>query len=137
MIILSSNILLTRMEEEKCEVVDIWAVLGKKWSLHILKNLSINGTVRFNAIKRLIPDISSTVLSDRLLELEREGLISKKIFPQIPIKVEYSLTIRAKELQPILYQLSNWVDKWQSNKIKNDLELQNPEKINKPSATKK
>ena len=134
---LSSNILLTRMEEEKCEVVDIWAVLGKKWSLHILKNLSINGTVRFNAIKRLIPDISSTVLSDRLLELEREGLISKKIFPQIPIKVEYSLTIRAKELQPILYQLSNWVDKWQSNKIKNDLELQNPERINKPSATKK
>ncbi|HKR74032.1 MAG TPA: helix-turn-helix domain-containing protein [Candidatus Nitrosocosmicus sp.] len=134
---LSSNTLLTRMEEEKCEVVDIWAVLGKKWSLHILKNLSINGTVRFNAIKRLIPDISSTVLSDRLLELEREGLISKKIFPQIPIKVEYSLTIRAKELQPILYQLSNWVDKWQSNKIKNDLELQNPERINKPSATKK
>lgn len=134
---LSSNILLTRMEEEKCEVVDIWAVLGKKWSLHILKNLSINGTVRFNAIKRLIPDISSTVLSDRLLELEREGLISKKIVPQIPIKVEYSLTIRAKELQPILYQLSNWVDKWQSNKIKNDLELQNPERINKPSATKK
>jgi DNA-binding HxlR family transcriptional regulator len=124
------------MEEEKCEVVDIWAVLGKKWSLHILKNLSINGTVRFNAIKRLIPDISSTVLSDRLLELEREGLISKKIFPQIPIRVEYSLTIRAKELQPILYQLSNWVDKWQSNKIKNDLELQNPERINKPSARK-
>lgn len=130
-LMLSSNILLARMEEEKCEVVDIWAVLGKKWSLHILKNLSINGTVRFNAIKRLIPDISSTVLSDRLLELEREGLISKKIFPQIPIKVEYSLTIRAKELQPILYQLSNWVDKWQSNKIKNDFELQNPERINK------
>jgi DNA-binding HxlR family transcriptional regulator len=135
-LMLSNNILLTRMVEEKCEVVDIWGVLGKRWSLHILKNLSINGTVRFNEIKRLIPDISSTVLSDRLVELEREGLISKKIFPQIPIKVEYNLTIRAKELQPILYQLSNWVDKWQSNKIKNDLELQKPERINKTFSKK-
>ena len=121
-------------EEAKCEIVDIWEILGRRWSLHILKNLTTHGTARFNEIKRLIPEISNTVLSDRLLELEREGLISKKIFPQIPIRVEYSLTIRAKELQPILYQLSNWVDKWQSNKIKNDLELQNPERINKPSA---
>ncbi|MDN5845990.1 MAG: helix-turn-helix transcriptional regulator [Candidatus Nitrosocosmicus sp.] len=115
------------MEEEKCEVVDIWEILGRRWSLHILKNLSTNGVVRFNELKRLIPEISSTVLSDRLLELEREGLISKKLFPQVPIRVEYSLTTRTKELQPILHQLNNWVDKWHSHKIKNKLELKNPE----------
>ena len=110
------------MKEEKCDVVDIWEVLGKRWSLHILKNLSINGIIRFNELKRLIPEISSTVLSDRLLELEREGLISKKIFSQVPIRVQYNLTTQAKELQPILYQLENWADKWQSRKTKNKIE---------------
>ena len=53
-------------EEEKCEIVDIWEILGRRWSLHILKNLTTHGNVRFNEIKRLIPEISSTVLSDGL-----------------------------------------------------------------------
>jgi len=100
------------MKEEKCDVVDIWEVLGKRWSLHILKNLSTNGTVRFNELKRLIPEISSTVLSQRLFELEREGLISKKIYLEIPVRVEYSLTLRTKELETILQQLSDWISKW-------------------------
>ena len=78
------------MKGEKCEVVDIWEILGKRWSLHILKNLSANNTVRFNELKRLIPDISSTVLSQRLLELEREGLITKRIYSEVPIRVDYS-----------------------------------------------
>ena len=122
---LGSNILLVDLdkpkEEAECEIVDIWEVLGRRWSLHILKNLTTHGNVRFNEIKRLIPEISITVLSDRLLELEREGLVSKKIFPQVPIKVEYSLTPQAKELQPILHQLNNWVVKWQSHKIKKEV----------------
>jgi DNA-binding HxlR family transcriptional regulator len=100
------------MKEEKCDVVDIWEVLGKRWSLHILKNLSINGIIRFNELKRLIPEISSTVLSQRLLELEREGLISKKIYSEIPVRVEYSLTPRTKELETILQQLNDWINRW-------------------------
>jgi DNA-binding HxlR family transcriptional regulator len=100
------------MKEDQCEIVDVWEVLGKRWSLHILKNLSTNGTVRFNELKRLIPEISSTVLSQRLLELEREGLVSKKIYSEVPIRVEYSLTVRTKELETILQQLSDWINKW-------------------------
>lgn len=100
------------MKEDQCEIVDIWEVLGKRWSLHILKNLSTNATVRFNELKRLIPEISSTVLSQRLLELEREGLVSKKIYSEVPIRVEYSLTVRTKELETILQQLSDWINKW-------------------------
>ena len=100
------------MKEEKCDVVGLWEILGKRWSLHILKNLSTNGTVRFNELKRLIPEISSTVLSQRLLELEREVLISKKIYSEIPIRAEYSLTLRAKEYETILQQLSVWISKW-------------------------
>ncbi|WP_458719939.1 winged helix-turn-helix transcriptional regulator [Candidatus Nitrosocosmicus sp. R] len=102
------------MKEEKCDIVDIWEVLGKRWSLHILKNLSTNGIIRFNELKRLIPDISSTVLSQRLLELEREGLISKKIYSEIPVRVEYSLTPRTKELETILQQLNDWINKWKA-----------------------
>jgi len=102
------------MKEEKCDVVDIWEVLGKRWSLHILKNLSINGIIRFNELKRLIPEISSTVLSQRLLELEKEGLISKKIYSEIPVRVEYSLTPRTKELEIILQQLNDWINRWKA-----------------------
>ncbi|HXS60909.1 MAG TPA: helix-turn-helix domain-containing protein [Candidatus Sulfopaludibacter sp.] len=100
------------MKEEKCDISGIWEILGKRWSLHILRNLSTNGIVRFNELKRLLPGISSTVLSERLVELEHEGLITKKIYSEIPIRVEYSLTMRTTELESILKQLSNWVDKW-------------------------
>ena len=69
--------------------------------------------MRFNELKRLIPEISSTVLSQRLLEIEREVLISKKIYSEIPVRVEYSLTLRTKELETILQQLSIWISKWE------------------------
>jgi DNA-binding HxlR family transcriptional regulator len=109
------------MKEEKCDVVDIWEILGKRWSLHILKNLSSNGIIRFNELKRLIPEISSTVLSQRLLELEREGLISKKIYSEIPVRVEYSVTPRTKELETILQQLSDWINKWKVYEKRKDI----------------
>lgn len=101
--------------QEKCEVIDIWEVLGKRWSLNILRNLSAKDSIRFNELKRLLHGISSTVLSERLRELELEGLIYKKIYPEIPLKVEYSLTVRAKDLEPILHSLANWVNKWKTN----------------------
>ena len=63
--------------------------------MFILKNLSTKEVIRFSELKRLLSGISSTVLADRQLELEREGLISKKIYPEIPPKVEYRLTPQA------------------------------------------
>jgi DNA-binding HxlR family transcriptional regulator len=98
-------------------VYDAWKLLGKRWSLLILKNLNAKESIRFNELKRLISGISSTVLADRLLELEREGLVTKKIYPEIPPRVDYSLTSRAKELGIVLSSLGNWVRKWNS-KIK-------------------
>ena len=62
--------------EEKCGILNIWDVLGRRWSLLILKNLSSKNVVRFNELKRSLKDISNTVLSDRLSELEQEGLIT-------------------------------------------------------------
>ena len=103
----------TKIMEEKCEILNIWDVLGRRWSLLILKNLSSKKVVRFNELKRSLKDISNTVLSDRLSELEKEGLITKKIYPEIPIKVEYRLTTKAKDLEPILQSVDNWCEKWE------------------------
>ena len=95
-----------------CEVIDIWEVLGKRWSLLIIKNLSTKETIRFNELKRARAGRSSTVLSERLLELEREGLVTKKIYPEVPPRVEYSLTVQAKELEMIIKELARWVGRW-------------------------
>ena len=59
-----------------------------------------------------MPGITSTVLSDTLLELEHEGLISKKVYPEIPPRVEYKLTCRTRELKIILEELDEWTQRW-------------------------
>jgi DNA-binding HxlR family transcriptional regulator len=101
-----------------CTVVDVWELLGRRWSLHILKNLKTKEVIRFNELKRSLPGISSTVLSERLLELEREGLVTKKIYPEVPPRVEYSITPQARELEVIIKDLARWANKWKSPEIK-------------------
>jgi DNA-binding HxlR family transcriptional regulator len=86
--------------------------LSRKWALPILKNLITSDTVRFNELKKLVPGVSSTVLSDTLFELEHEGLISKKVYPEIPPRVEYKLTGRTRELKIILEELDEWSQRW-------------------------
>src|SRR5829696_7281783 len=107
----------TEGQDEKCELIGIWEVLGRRWSLLILKNLSTKEVIRFNELKKVLSGISSTVLADRLLELEREGLVSKKIYPEIPPKVEYRLTARSRELGVILKDLGAWAQRWKSPRI--------------------
>ena len=106
------------VEEHKCKIINsMWGVLGRRWALLILKNLNTKEAVRFNELKKLLPGISSTVLAARLLEMEREGLISKKSYPEIPPKVEYRLTARARELEVILKELGGWAQRWRSPRI--------------------
>ena len=105
-------------EDQKCKIIDnMWEVLGRKWALLILRNLHTKEAIRFNELKRLMPGISSTVLAARLLEVEREGLISKKIYAEIPPRVEYRLTARARELGVILKDLGEWAQHWKSPRI--------------------
>lgn len=105
-------------EAIKCEVSGIWHILGKAWALVILKNMNTKEPIRFNDLRRLLPGISSTVLSERLKELEREGLISKKVYAEIPSRVEYSLTRPAKELENILEGLGKWANRWKPIAVK-------------------
>jgi DNA-binding HxlR family transcriptional regulator len=100
-------------QEQKRNIIeDMCKVLARRWTLLILGNLHTKDTVRFNELKRSLTGISSTVLSNRLLEMDREGLISKKIYPEIPPKVEYRLTERARELGVILKDLGRWAERW-------------------------
>ncbi len=108
----------TRGAPVQCEVADIWHTLGKAWALVVLKNMSTKEPVRFNDLRRLMPGISSTVLSERLKEMEGDGLISKKVYAEIPSRVEYSLTKPARELESILEDLGKWVTRWKPVAVK-------------------
>ena len=80
---------------------------GGKWKTVILWNLK-DGKVRFNKLMSDIPDISPKMLTKQLRELERDGIVERKMFPEIPPSVEYSLTPLAISLVPILSQMAQW-----------------------------
>lgn len=77
---------------EICPVRNVIARFGNKWALLIILILSENKVLRFNELNRMIPDISSRVLSGTLRTLEADGLIERKSYPVVPLKVEYCLT---------------------------------------------
>jgi len=85
-------------------------MVGNKWKGIILFHL-LSGTKRFNELKRLIPSISQRILTVQLRELETDDIVHREVFPQIPPKVEYSLTPLGKSLEPILLSLSQWGEK--------------------------
>ena len=82
-------------------------VIGSKWKGAILYHL-LSGTKRFNELRRLIPSVTQRVLTLQLRELEKNEIIIRKIYPQVPPKVEYSLTDSGKKLKPILLSLREW-----------------------------
>ncbi|MDE7378462.1 MAG: helix-turn-helix transcriptional regulator [Paraprevotella sp.] len=93
---------------EICPVRNVIARFGNKWALLVVLVLSEQKKVRFNELCRLIPDISSRVLSGTLRTLEADGLISRKIYPVVPPKVEYQLTEMGYSLVPLITQLTEW-----------------------------
>ncbi len=86
------------------------SLINGKYKMTILYTLMEFGVVRFNEMKRYIRDISYKTLSSTLKELEMDQLINRKEYPQIPPKVEYSLTERGKSLIPILDGMCEWGD---------------------------
>ncbi|MDE6485193.1 MAG: helix-turn-helix transcriptional regulator [Duncaniella sp.] len=93
---------------EICPVRNVIARFGNKWAILVLLVISENTQVRFNELSRLIPDISTRVLSSTLKTLEADGLIMRTVFPQVPPRVEYSLTPSGQSLIPIIMQLTEW-----------------------------
>ncbi len=93
-----------------CPIRNVLARISGKWSLLVLYTLDRNGMspMRFNQLRRAIPDISQKVLTTTLRTLETDGLICRKVFAEVPPRVEYSLTERALTLIPLIDSLINW-----------------------------
>lgn len=100
------------MEKEKdlfgiCPFVTSQKLLTGKWTLIIMHLLS-QQTIRFNELQRALPSLTSTTLTKQLRMLEEHGLIIRTVYPQIPPKVEYSLSELGKNFKPVLDALETW-----------------------------
>jgi DNA-binding HxlR family transcriptional regulator len=95
------------IHDENCPVGVVLRILGGKWKLSILCAL-LDGTKRFSELRRLNPGITQRMLTNQLRELEADLVVTRKIYAEVPPKVEYSLTEVGKKLQPILQQLEEW-----------------------------
>lgn len=93
---------------EICPVRNVIARFGNKWALLTVLIIGEQGVVRFNELSRLIPDVSSRVLSSTLRTLEADGFIDRKVYAVVPPKVEYRLTDVGKSLLPLIQQLTEW-----------------------------
>jgi DNA-binding HxlR family transcriptional regulator len=83
-------------------------LIGGKWKPIIVWHLGTKGTKRFNELKKLLPNITQKMLTQQLRELENDGLVERKVYPQVPPKVEYSLTDLGESLMPILKSMCDW-----------------------------
>ena len=92
-------------------------IIGKKFTMHILRNILLLKQKKFNEFLRSIEGINTKTLSIRLKEMESAGLIERKIIDERPLRVEYTLTEKGKSLEPILVQMAKFCLKWESKKI--------------------
>jgi DNA-binding HxlR family transcriptional regulator len=95
------------MDETECPIRTTLDVIGGKWKPLILFQLK-NGPQRFSALRRSIPDVTQKMLTDRLKELERDGIVHREVYAVVPPKVEYSLTPYGEGLKPILAAMAKW-----------------------------
>lgn len=95
------------MEEYYCPVKLTASIIGGKWKPLILFYLE-GGTKRFGELRKLIPGMTKKMLTQHLRELERDGLVNRKVYAVVPPKVEYTLTRHGKSLKPILKLMSAW-----------------------------
>jgi DNA-binding HxlR family transcriptional regulator len=105
---------LERPEEVTCcprlhETVEL---VGKRWSGAIVYVLMRGGTMRFSQIAHAVPDLSDRLLSERLKELEARGIVERRVSDGAPVKVEYELTERGKDLRDAIAELKAWGDRW-------------------------
>lgn len=91
-----------------CPVETTLSLIGNKWQVLILRDLSLNGTMRFKELQRSIGKISQKVLTTNLRSMEESGIVSREAFAEVPPRVGYSLTELGQSLRPVLDAMRVW-----------------------------
>jgi DNA-binding HxlR family transcriptional regulator len=86
-------------------------LIGKRWTGAILAVL-LDGPLRFSEVKMLVPDLSDRLLSERMKELEAEGIVERRVRNEMPVRVEYGLTEKGRALEPAVRSLKHWARSW-------------------------
>ncbi|AQG78040.1 winged helix-turn-helix transcriptional regulator [Spirosoma montaniterrae] len=105
-------------DENSCPVTATMKVLGGKWKPILINAIYLTAPARFGELKRSVKGITQSMLTQQLRELEDDGLISRKIYAEIPPRVEYTLTEFGLTLSPIMQAMAKWGEEYRINKQK-------------------
>ena len=105
--------MLTKEEMPACPVATTVALIGSKWKLLIMRNL-LSRPWRFNELKKDLDGISQKVLTDSLRSMEADGLLTRTVYPEVPPRVEYTLTELGYSLRPILEAMRVWGEEYKA-----------------------
>src|SRR5215212_3019378 len=86
-------------------------LIGKRWNPQVVRALQ-TGATRFTDIRGTIPQISDALLSERLKELEAEGVVTRTVTPDTPVRIDYRLTDRGRDLTKVMDELGRWAERW-------------------------
>lgn len=86
-------------------------LLGKKWTGLIIRTL-LSGQKRFSDISDTIPNMSARMLTERFKELEKEGIVIRRVYPETPVRIEYELSEKGIELEAVMNEVQKWAEKW-------------------------
>ncbi len=86
-------------------------LLGKRWTGLIIRSL-LSGAKRFSDIQEIIPNLSARMLTERFKELEEQGLLTRKVYPEMPVRIEYELTEKGRDLEKSMDEIQKWAEKW-------------------------
>ena len=99
--------MLTKEELPPCPVATTLMLIGNKWKIFIIQQL-MDKPFRFSELRRAIPGISEKVLTDNLRALEKDGLVTRTVFPEIPPHTEYALSDLGETMRPIIDSMATW-----------------------------
>lgn len=88
-------------------------LIGRRWSGALIQVL-LQGRKRYAELRAAVPDITDRMLSERLRELEEEGILARKVIPETPVRVEYELTAKGRALEAPLTAIGQWATRWQA-----------------------
>lgn len=105
--------MLTKDELPACPVATTLMLIGNKWKIFIVQRL-LDRPWRFNELQKDIPGISQRVLTDNLRSMEEDGIITRTVYPEVPVRVEYALSELGNTMRPIIASLFDWGTMYQS-----------------------